>query len=75
MNGHEMLYVIPAGVEVLGLKYRETGYNANIKGTFTCDDAFFTELWKRSARTLYITMRDNYMDCLIANVRSGGEMK
>ncbi len=63
MNGHEMLYVIPAGVEVLGLKYRETGYNADIKGTFTCDDAFFTELWKRSARTLYITMRDNYMDC------------
>lgn len=63
MNGHEMLYVIPAGVEVLGLKYRETGYNADIKGAFTCDDAFFTELWKRSARTLYITMRDNYMDC------------
>ena len=30
MNGHEMLYVIPAGVEVLGLKYRETGYNADI---------------------------------------------
>lgn len=63
MNGHEILYVIPAGVEVLGLKYRETGYNADIKGAFTCDDAFFTELWKRSARTLYITMRDNYMDC------------
>lgn len=63
MNGHEMLYIIPAGVEVLELKYRETGYNADIKGSFACNDEFFTELWKRSARTLYITMRDNYMDC------------
>ena len=44
MNGHEMLYVIPAGVEVLGLKYRETGYNADIKGTFTCDDAFLPKV-------------------------------
>ena len=63
MNGHEALYVVPAGVEVLGVKYRETGYNADMKGSFACDDDFYNELWKRSARTLYITMRDNYMDC------------
>ena len=63
MNGHEVLYVVPAGVEVLGVKYRETGYNADMKGSFACDDDFYNELWKRSARTLYITMRDNHMDC------------
>lgn len=63
MNGHEMLYIIPRGVEVMALKFRETGYGADIKGSFTCSDSFLTELWKRSARTLYITMRDNYMDC------------
>ena len=63
MNGHEVLYVVPAGVEVLGVKYRETGYNADMKGSFACDDDFYNELLKRSARTLYITMRDNYMDC------------
>lgn len=63
MNGHEMLYIVPPGVEVLELKYRETGYDTDIKGSFACNDDFFTELWKRSARTLYITMRDNYMDC------------
>jgi len=28
MNGHEVWYVIPKEVEVLELKYRETGYNA-----------------------------------------------
>ena len=63
MNGHEMWYVIPQGVNVLDVKYRETGYNAEFTGSFQCDDPFYNELWKRSARTLYITMRDNYMDC------------
>lgn len=63
MNGEEMWYVIPSGVEVLELKYRETGYNTEIVGSFNCDDEFFNRLWERSARTLYITMRDSYMDC------------
>lgn len=63
MNGHEVLYVIPAGVEVLDLKFRESGYDTEFTGDFECDDPFLNDLWKRSARTLYITMRDNYMDC------------
>lgn len=63
MNGEEVWYIVPTGVEVLELKYRETGYNTDIAGSFNCNDEFFNELWKRSARTLYITMRDNYMDC------------
>lgn len=63
MNGHEIWYIIPKGVTVLDVKYRETGYDTNFEGSFTCNDPFYNELWKRSARTLYITMRDNYMDC------------
>lgn len=63
MNGHEMWYIIPEGVKVLELKYRETGYDTDFSGRFYCDDPFLNELWKRSARTLYVTMRDNYMDC------------
>lgn len=63
MNGHEMQYIIPEGVKVLDVKYRETGYNAEFSGSFACNDPFYDELWKRSARTLYVTMRDNYMDC------------
>lgn len=63
MNGHEVIYVIPEDVEVIDLKFRETGYDAEFTGSFECDDPFLNELWKRSARTLYITMRDNYMDC------------
>ena len=75
MNGHEMLYVIPAGVEVLGLKYRETGYNADIKGTFTCDDAFFTGSGNGVPVPYILPCATIIWIALIANVRSGGEMK
>jgi len=27
------------------------------------DNNFYDELWKKSARTAYVTIRDNYMDC------------
>ncbi|MDR0386278.1 MAG: glycoside hydrolase [Prevotellaceae bacterium] len=63
MNGHEVWYVIPEGVETLEVKYRETGYNTEFVEPFQCNDPFYTELWKRSSRTLYVTMRDTYMDC------------
>jgi hypothetical protein len=63
MNGHEVWYIIPKDVKVLEARYRETGYNAEFSGSFQCNDPFYNELWKRSARTLYITMRDSYMDC------------
>ena len=63
MNGHNVIYVIPKEIEVLDLKYRETGYNCDFAGSFTCNDPFYNLLWKKASRTLYITMRDNYMDC------------
>lgn len=63
MNGHEVHYTIPAGVKIKALKFRETGYNAEFAGSFHCDDPMLNELWKKAARTLYVTMRDNYMDC------------
>ena len=63
MNGHEVIYTIPQGVEVVKLSYRETGYDCDFSGSFTCDNEAMNSLWKKSQRTLYITMRDNYMDC------------
>ncbi len=63
MNGHKVIYKIPAGVTVLDLKYRETGYNTEFAGSFTCTDPFLNKIWQKSLRTLYVTMRDNYMDC------------
>jgi len=63
MNGHSVRYTIPAGVKILALKYRETGFDAESVGSFRCDDPFYNTLWEKARRTLYITMRDNYMDC------------
>lgn len=63
MNGHAVHYRVPAGVRILGLKFRETGYDTAFTGTFSCDDALLNRLRKKAVRTLYITMRDTYFDC------------
>ena len=63
VNGEHITYDIPYGVTVVSLKFRETGYNSEFCGNFTCDDEFMNTLWQKSLRTLYVTMRDNYMDC------------
>ena len=62
-NGEHITYKIPKGVTVIALKYRETGYDSSFSGDFECDDEFLNSLWQKSLRTLYVTMRDNFMDC------------
>lgn len=64
INGHSVIYTIPEGVKVERLAYRETGYNCDLAGaTFECSDEELTKLWRKAQRTLYVTMRDNFMDC------------
>ena len=63
MNGHSVHYTIPAGTRILALGYRETGYATEVTGRFECDDPFLNQLWQKAVRTLYVTMRDTYMDC------------
>ena len=63
MNGERAYYHIPAGITVHGLSYRETGYNTEFVGSFECDDTFYNKLWEKCLRTLYVTMRDTFMDC------------
>ena len=62
-NGHFVTYQIPDGVKVLGLGYRETGYDADFAGEFRCDDPVLESLWAKCARSVYVNLRDNYMDC------------
>ena len=63
MNGHAVRYHFPAGIKVEGLSFRESGYATERAGGFSSSDADLDTLWEKSARTLYITMRDSYMDC------------
>ncbi len=62
-NGEHISYEIPAGVKILELKYRETGYDTAFAGLFRCENKALNTLWQKSLRTLYVTMRDNFMDC------------
>ncbi|MFW6202346.1 MAG: alpha-L-rhamnosidase C-terminal domain-containing protein [Gemmatimonadota bacterium] len=62
MSGHEVQYRIPAGVRILELKYRETGYDAEFVGRFESDDDAVNTLWRKARRTLYVNMRDSHMD-------------
>ena len=62
-NGEHITYKIPKGVTVVSLKYRETGYDSEFSGDYKSDDEFMNSLWQKSLRTLYVTMRDNFMDC------------
>src|SRR5690606_6445725 len=63
INGHVMYLIVPGHVKINQLMYRETGYDTEFAGFFECSDPFFNKLWQKAARTLYITMRDTYMDC------------
>lgn len=63
INGERVYYELPAGITIHSLKYRETGYDTKKVGQFTCDDEFLNALWEKSYRTLYVTMRDTFMDC------------
>ena len=63
MNGNAVEYEMPAGIKLLDLRYRESGFDTEFSGTFSCDDDFLNRLRAKAVRTLYITMRDTYMDC------------
>ena len=63
LNGHCFYLIAPKEVEVLDVRFRETGYDAEFAGKFNSSDPFLNDIWAKAVRTLYITMRDTYMDC------------
>ena len=63
ISGEGVMYHIPAGVTVLEIQYRETGYDTEFAGSFKCNDEDYNKLWQKATRTCYICMRDHFMDC------------
>ena len=63
MSGEAVIYNIPSEVTILGLGYRESGYNTEFAGSFTTNDSFYNQLWTEAVRTIYVNMRDTFMDC------------
>ena len=65
MNGEVLYLRYPqdAAIEVHGVSYRETGYDADFMGRFECSDEFLNRFREKAMRTLYVNMRDTYFDC------------
>ena len=65
MNGDVLRVIFPknANITVHNISYRETGYDCDFEGSFTCSDSVVNRFWKKAMRTLYVNMRDNYFDC------------
>ena len=61
-NGHRVIYEIPTGVKVLGLKFRWMSVG-RMAGSFRCSDPFYERLWEMGRNTLFVCARDNFMDC------------
>ena len=67
MVGHEVIYsmdvMAPLQPSDLTVGYYESGYDTNLTTPFECDNLFLTKLWQKAQRTLYVNMRDSWMDC------------
>ncbi|MBN2162881.1 MAG: hypothetical protein JXR25_13480 [Pontiellaceae bacterium] len=50
-------------VKLLELKYRQTGYNTELIGSFHSDNKALNTLWEKCKNTSYVCMRDFYYDC------------
>ena len=64
-NGDELRVKYPADADITvhSIGYRETGYNCEFEGSFTCSDEVINTFWTKAMRTLYVNMRDTYFDC------------
>ena len=62
LNGHDVRYAFPAGVEILDLRYRETRYDTDFTGYFESDDPFLDRLWLKCRHTMNVNMRDSIQD-------------
>lgn len=63
MNGDKLFVTAQDGAVVEEIGYRFSGYDTEFDGTFTSDDPYMDKLWTMARDTLYVTMRDSYMDC------------
>lgn len=61
--GEKLMLGLGGNVRIDEMGYRESGYFCEITGTFKCDDKIIERLFEKSARTLKVCMRENFMDC------------
>jgi len=63
LYGEKLVATYPETVKLKMLGYRESGYDTEFVGSFVTDNEIFNKLIEKSIRTLYVCMRNNFMDC------------
>ena len=63
LYGEKMIVTCPDTVKIKKLAYQESGYDTKRIGNFKTDNEIFNALVEKSIRTLYVCMRNNFMDC------------
>lgn len=63
LYGEEIILTYPDTVKLKCLSYCESGYDSEFVGSFETDNELFNQLIEKSIRTLYVCMRNNFMDC------------
>ena len=64
-NGEEVILELDPGIRIKNAGFIPTGYfsEEGFAGSFVCSDPFYEKLWEKAQRTLYVNMRDSFMDC------------
>ena len=62
-NGECVTYDVPAGMRLEAVGWRETGYAADEAGSFISSDPGLDRLWRKTARSVHLNMRDSWSDC------------
>ena len=63
LNGMNLILTVEHGATVTGVQYRETGYDTELEGRFSCSDPFYNRFWEKGLRTIYVNARDTFFDC------------
>lgn len=63
LYGEKIILTYPETVTLKSLSYIESGYDCTQLGRFETEDPLFNRLIDKCVRTLYVCMRNNFMDC------------
>jgi alpha-L-rhamnosidase len=63
VNGHFVIYKMPASIKISTLKYRETRFDTDFIGSFECSDLALNQLHQKAINTLRVGLRDHIHDC------------
>lgn len=63
LYGEEIIMAFPESVKLKKLYFTESGYDTKQVGSFVTENPLFNRLMEKCIRTLYVCMRNNFMDC------------